>query len=974
MNAIDRRTFIKTATLGVAGLSLGLSSLRPIDAAAAGNAGIAIAGRGEGAEGAATQEGRVAALDRAAYGDWRDVYRERWAWDKVLRSSHWVNCWYQAHCCWNVYMKDGLVWREEQAADYPQVRPEVPDFNPRGCQKGACFSERMYDPARVRYPLKRVGERGSGRWKRVSWDEACDAISDSMIDAIVNEGSDRVVWDLGPGISLGTQIGGQARLRVLLDSTSLDMNTEIGDGHRGTAETFGKIVFERSADDYFFSDLIVCWGANPMYTQIPNMHFLTEARYNGASIVCIAPDYSATALRSDLWVPVKPGGDAALALGVAGIIIEEGWMDVEFVREQTDLPFLVRDDTQRFLRESDLKGGGDEDQLYVYDAKRGLVAASRRKLEFKGIEPLLEGSFEIKLRGGRKVVVRTVLSKLKEQLAAYTPEKASEISGTPEPVIRDFARRMAQARAASMVTTSNFSKYYHGNLVERAQALVFALTGNYGKKGSGFVGFPFLMHDGLDEFVLSMFNLPTRMLLGASQFIDESRLKLSGYTDEMIVYERSRHAFETGGEVCGALFWYVHGGLLEASDKLQDWDPYLKRPIREVLDESVAKGWQYIWPRPGNPPRVLFSLVSNPLRRIRAYTRLLDKLWPELTAMVTIDWRMTSTGLWSDYVLPASAWYERVEHKWVTPLMPFLHAGEKATDYHEALSDWEIMGRLARSVDRRAAARGVKEFEDRAGRKRSFVGLFDRFTSDGKFGLKDDDKVAAALLENSSTFKDVDWEEIKKKGWKRFDSIGTAIASIGAASEIKPDDTFTPLTQHVFDKKPYPTLSRRMQFYIDQELYLEMGETLPVHKEPPNSGGDYPLRLTGGHTRWSIHSAWRDDKLMLQQQRGEPIAWMNPGDAAARGLEDGSRARVYNDLDSFEIQVKVTNGVRPGQFIIYHAWDNFQFKDHKGFQNLIASPLNPVELAGGQYHLRPMSICLQPSHTDRDTKVEVERV
>jgi anaerobic selenocysteine-containing dehydrogenase len=113
---------------------------------------------------------------------------------------------------------------------------------------------------------------------------------------------------------------------------------------------------------------------------------------------------------------------------------------------------------------------------------------------------------------------------------------------------------------------------------------------------------------------------------------------------------------------------------------------------------------------------------------------------------------------------------------------------------------------------------------------------------------------------------------------------------------------------------------------------------------------------------------------MLQQQRGEPVAWMSTVDAEARGIREGQRVRVFNDLDSFEISVKLAPGVRPGQLIVYHAWDNFQFKGHRGFQNLIPTPLNPVELAGGQYHLRPMTICLQPSHTDRDTRVEVERV
>jgi nitrate reductase alpha subunit len=165
-----------------------------------------------------------------------------------------------------------------------------------------------------------------------------------------------------------------------------------------------------------------------------------------------------------------------------------------------------------------------------------------------------------------------------------------------------------------------------------------------------------------------------------------------------------------------------------------------------------------------------------------------------------------------------------------------------------------------------------------------------------------------------------------------------------------------------------------MQFYLDQELYLEMGEELPTHKDPPTAGGDYPLMLTGGHTRWSIHAAWRDDQLMLQQQRGEPVMYMSVQDAHAREVRDGGRVRVYNDLDSFIVMVKVAPAVRPGQLILYHAWENYQFAKGKGFQNLIPCPLNPVELSGGQFHLRPMLICLQPSHTDRDTHVEVQAV
>ena len=167
---------------------------------------------------------------------------------------------------------------------------------------------------------------------------------------------------------------------------------------------------------------------------------------------------------------------------------------------------------------------------------------------------------------------------------------------------------------------------------------------------------------------------------------------------------------------------------------------------------------------------------------------------------------------------------------------------------------------------------------------------------------------------------------------------------------------------------------RRIKFYIDDPYYIELGETLPVHKDPPKSGGDYPLMLTGGHTRWSIHSAWRDDARMLRLQRGRPVMYISVPDAQARGINDGDLVQVRNDIDSFRIDAKVSPALRPGQLIVYHAWENFQFPDGKGFQNLIPSPINPVELAGGEGHLRPIQIGMQPSQNDRDTRVEVTRV
>ena len=910
------------------------------------------------------------------YRSWEDVYRGKWTWDKVVRSSHFVNCWYQAHCAWDVFVKDGMVWREEQAADYPAIRKDTPDFNPRGCQKGACYSARMYDPTRVKYPLKRVGERGSGQWQRISWEQALNEIADLMVDTVTTEGTDRIIWSLGPLYTFGVHSAGQMRLSFLMDSSSLDMNTEIGDGHPGAAVTFGKIVAERSLDDYFFSDIILVWGCNPLYTQIPKAHFWTEARYKGAQIVTIAPDYNASSIHADQWIPINTGTDAAFALSMAQVIVSEKLHNEPFLREQTDMPFLVRSDNHRFLRQSDMVKDGSVDILYVYDqqAKR-IVEAPRDTLALAAIVPALEGSFDAKTLKGN-VSVRPVFALLREQLdRAYTPEQTASITGISAAVVRDLARRIGKAKAVSNVTSSNIAKFYHGNLMERSQILVFALCGHMGKKGSGFSAFPFLVQDGTEMFaVLKQPGWMGKLRMYAQFWPVLSDVKKPGMTDEMVRYELGNWQFKQGNIVSGVMFWNVHGGLLETSGRSKEWDPYLKRPVAEYLKESLDKGYQYVSPKPGNPPRILFEYGSNIVRRLRGYPALFKTLFPQLKALVTIDWRMTSSALASDYVLPTAGWYEHNEHKWGTPLMPYIHAGSKATSFHEAKPDWEICASLAKAIQERAKTRAITTFKDRRGNERPLQSVYDDFTMGGTYTENDEEKVASDLVQMSSNLKGVDWPQLKAKGYARFTSIGNSGVSIGNACDIPADDTVSPFQYHVAGKVPYPTLTRRIQFYIDHPFYIELGETLPVHKDPPKAGGNFPLTLSGGHTRWSIHSSWRDDARMLRLQRGVPIMYMSVNDAQGRGIADGELVEVHNDIDSFRVNAKVSPAVRPGQLIIYHAWENFQFAGGKGFQNLIPSPINPVELAGGEGHLRPISICLQPSQNDRDTRVEVTRV
>jgi DMSO reductase family type II enzyme molybdopterin subunit len=909
-----------------------------------------------------------------AYRAFEDVYRGAWSWDRIAKGTHYVNCWYQRGCNWNVYVKDGVVFREEQAAGYPQTNPHVPDWNPRGCQKGACYSERMVDPSRLRHPLRRIGPRGGRRWQRASWDEALTDIADRVIDVLRRDGPGAVVWDLGTGASNGCHGLGLYRTCFVLDTPMLDMNAEIGDHHPGAAATLGKITFASSADDMFHSSLILVWGGNPVFTQIPNAHFITESRYHGARVVVVAPDYNASAIHADEWIPVEIGSDAAFGLSLAHVMVEEGLCDLRFVSEQTDLPLLVRRDTRRFLRAAELvEGGGDESHL-VWDRRAGEARpAPRGSLALGELEPALEGRFRVRTASG-EVEVSPVFELLRERLRAWTPEAARAVTGVDPQSVRRLAREIATTRAATILTQSNFSKFYHGLEMERAQILVLALAGQVGRKGSGPTGFPFLSLAGIDALNVAPGNLPPKLgmaFVGAKSAPELARLRWEAHTTESMLYEMGRAEYRRGGFLPAALFFFLEGGLDESYGRSKEWDPHMKRELREYLEESLRRGWQIA---PSARPKVFFEVGGNVLRRLRRYDRLVSAFLPKLDLLVTFDWRMSNTALHSDWVLPAAGWYEKDDITWATPIAPFAHATTRAVEpLGESLTDWEFHCRLVKRIQERAAERGVPTFRDRAGEERRLDRVYDDMTFGRRFTEESTEALLDELLQVSSNLGGVTWRELEERGFARYTELGMSFANIGNATDIAPGETITANTWHTEKKVPWPTDTRRIQFYIDNDFYLELGEELPVHKDDPPIGGNHPLRMTGGHTRWSIHAAWRDEAHLLRLQRGGPVVYVSPRDAAARGVADGDRVRLRNDVGAFELEAKLAPSVRPGQVVVYHGWEPFQFPDGRSHQTVLPSPINPIQLAGGG-HLQPMMIVGEPGLCDRGTRVELERV
>ncbi|MEE8384468.1 MAG: molybdopterin-dependent oxidoreductase, partial [Dehalococcoidia bacterium] len=704
-----------------------------------------------------------------------DRYRDRWRWDRVAWGSHCVDC-YPSNCPWRVYVRDGKVAREEQGGTFPIIEQGVPDMNPAGCQKGAMWSQMLYGEDRALYPMKRVGARGSGKWKRVTWDDALTDIADKLIDAIQEVGPESIIR-IGEPAEGGTQalICGGAIVNRLGGITT-DVQAEINDFSPGLYITYGKFDPASSVDDWFHSELVLIWHCNPIYTNIPWYHFVAEARYNGGEVALIAPDYSPSALHADVFAPVRIGTDAAFALGMCQALIEEGLYHADFVKDQTDLPLLVRLDNQRFLRASDVDGGRD-DQFYWYDTKtKRVVEAPRGTLALGKVDPALEGEFKATLADGSKVRVTPVFAILRKTLdREYTPKKASKVCGVHPDVMRRIARTATRKRTRILMGW-NSGKYYHGDLMERSMALFLALTGNWGRKGTGARSWAVGMFDGMFSALVKPEPGPKaalQMLDMRDQMIETAKAQDPTMTDEIAVAELSYQGARAGGMVPAVFFWYYHCGYRERWNKRQWNDPSMKRRFDAYVSEGIKRGWWegFRTPDENTTPQVIFEIGSNLLRRTRGgQETMLRELWPKLKLIVTLDWRVNTTGLYSDYILPAAQHYEKPNFCYTTPHVLNLTLSDKAVDPPgEAKSEWEFTLALAKKLDKRAKARGIRDYQSR-GMTITLGDVYKSLTRDGAFA--DDERLLDEMVRDSATAgvlpKGTNIETLRKKGFVRF--------------------------------------------------------------------------------------------------------------------------------------------------------------------------------------------------------------
>ena len=570
---------------------------------------------------------------------------------------------------------------------------------------------------------------------------------------------------------------------------------------------------------------------------------------------------------------------------------------------------------------------------------------------------------------------------MKERLEDYTPERAAEITGLHAEPIRELARKIARKRTNFLGALGGAGKHYHGDLMERAQLLLLALTGNWGRPGTGVRAWTAGLLDGAGTISLKSSRGPQEVT--ALLDMREAGMKaLMAFdptlTPAIISIEQSKAG--NGGVMPPVFWWYYHTGYAEAWNRKEWHDPSMQRPFDDYFQEAVQKGWWAgnDYPRKEHPTRVLIEMGGNVLRRTRGGGKmLLEHLWPKLKMIVAFEVRMSGTALFADYVLPCAQQYEKIGFGIPSVHTMNLTFCDKAVDPPgEALDEWEAFRRLAEKLQERALARGVKPYQDARGITRDPANALTAYTRNGAF--PDEETIADEMLRDTALTgalpAGASLEDIRTKGYYRWVGLGMAPRAVAQSTDIKPGETFVPFRNHVEKGEPYPTLTRRAQFLIEHEWFIEADEHLPRHKEPPMQGGNYPFQITSGHNRWSIHSLNTASDLMLDTHRGTPHLVMNAKDAARLGIADNDMVRVHNDQGDFRVPVLLSQSPIPGQVVMYNGFDVFQFPNWSGPNDAEPGMIKWLHLAGGYGHLKYWNSQWQPCPVMRSTRVGIEKV
>ncbi len=870
---------------------------------------------------------------------------------------HCVNC--QGNCAWEVWSHNGVVTRENQSARYPVINAKIPDFNPRGCNKGVQHSQVMYQKDRILYPMVRVGERGEGKWKRVSWDEAAEVICQQIFDCQTDpeRGPEKLMVHAGTGLLTEGRRGAPLRFSTQLGAYRIYPSSYLGDMFSGAAVAYGEGNVGCTWDFMYNVDTAVMWGGNPSDSRIPDAHFVWEGKYNGAKIIVITPEFNATAKSADLWIPVKAGSDNILAMSVIQTILAEKLYKPEFMKVYTDLPFLVDVETQKMIRRHDLEHAENKEDEHKFheqfycmnttDGKPYLMPGTETS-EVKSlrlpdnVKPALEGTWKIKDVHGHTREVTTVFEMLKKSAARFAPEKTQEITGVHPDTVRELARSIALPKVVEITTGFSLNKYFNGMMTIWNVSSICGLTGRMGpygglnteneftlsglgalsgfsgkyspRFGSGFVG-EFVMGNGLDTF--------------KQYFSDEDvkRAQNGMSKDEYITVVEELLAQGKNGKANAES---DHGNMSK---------PWWEPDTALIVADSIFRR------NKGNEYR-------------KAYLS-------KMKFLAYVDYRMSETAQYADVLLPAKSHYEVYDLRTSPGYHRFTNLAQPVANIKnigEAMDEWSMFTLLAKKLEEIANRPGnvekAKVKEDKRYAKpgyrdltifhKEYTNTDEESEGAGEVYLGTDKMAVQAALEKCEQYEPWTMEKMYKAGG--FLLINEKAAK---SSPLYSDRPYSSMENHLYKFERLETVSGRQTFYVDHDMFIRLGANTNTGMEgirPQNT--KYPYVLMTPHARWSIHSNYKTSRTLLRLQRGVPAVQVNRAVAETKGIKDGDTIRIFNNLGEFYAMAKVSSSAPADGLVMEHGWEPYMYKFNKGHNEVVPTSLNLLEVADGWGHLK----------------------
>ncbi len=377
-------------------------------------------------------------------------------------------------CAIKTIVKDGKIVRTE-APCYTGAEENEGYI----CQKGIMACRQPYDPRRLTHPLKRVGERGEGKFEKISWDQAMDEIAAKLLEIREKYGPESLaMWDVVASVppSQGLHACLSSRFMGLWGATDPNQAYGLDNGpYYASFFDFGNFYKYMTTDPANFdsSDLIIIWGANPIENQMRITKHFVEAKSRGAKIIDIGLLFDGSAGFADQFIPVKPGSDPALSMTMANLIIQNKQYKEDFLLTYTVAPFLVREDNGMYLRD-------EEGNYVVWDLDANAPSSTvLGQQALASDNPELDGEHEVD-----GVLCKTAFRRLREHAASYTPEWQEAITGVPAETVIKLTQEYVDAPNAYIFGALGL-RYQNQGESYRSFYLLGALTGNLGRPGAG---------------------------------------------------------------------------------------------------------------------------------------------------------------------------------------------------------------------------------------------------------------------------------------------------------------------------------------------------------------------------------------------------------------------------------------------------------------------------------------------------------